>query len=500
MMQMTTYTSYVEYISKQVRCLASQLSDEAEELVKVANEIEQGQRSYFNIFRSKAALKEAEKPSPYWKQRLSNRALVSQNGVMSRTKHLIQKLCEAPTNSVKLRRGEELCHHLLQFPEARSVAIKNGGEGKLCRIIQLTRDEEVVLVLRKCLLLLGHSHPTRGNGIRILSIDGGGLRGLVALEALKRMEEKTGKRTYELFDLICGVSVGSILAILLGALKKSTEEAERILKGVGREVFQPWSWKSTGSVLWNHSLYNTKVWDQLLQRELGDVNLIDTAADPFVPKVALVSAVVNMGKLKSFVFRNYMPPHRAQSRYMGSCSVRLWEACRASAAAPGYFEEFTLGDLIHQDGGILMNNPCGIALHEARLLWPNSPLECVVSLGTGKSQSHDNTLPSPSPTSIKRKLLLVLDSAADTEGVHVMLQDLIPGHIYFRLNPYLRELVDLDETSEEKFLQMQEDTIMYLRRNDHLLERAAAILLREKSVSTRLHDWLLLQRLILTKT
>ena len=61
------------------------------------------------------------------------------------------------------------------------------------------------------------------------------------------------------------------------------------MKGVGREVFQPWSWKSTGSVLWNHSLYDTKVWVQLLQRELGDINLIDTATDPLVPKVRHMS-------------------------------------------------------------------------------------------------------------------------------------------------------------------------------------------------------------------
>lgn len=67
-----------------------------------------------------------------------------------------------------------------------------------------------------------------------------------------------------------------------------------------------------------------------------------------------------------------------------------------------------------QDGGLLINNPTALAVHESKCLWPNTPLECVVSVGTGRVENLGKN--STTSTSLKTKLTHVISSATDTEG------------------------------------------------------------------------------------
>lgn len=70
--------------------------------------------------------------------------------------------------------------------------------------------------------------------------------------------------------------------------------------------------------------------------------------------------------------------------------------------------------LLFQDGGLLINNPTALAIHECKCLWPNTPLQCVLSLGTGRYETAGKN--GTTYTSLKAKLTNVISSATDTEG------------------------------------------------------------------------------------
>ena len=77
--------------------------------------------------------------------------------------------------------------------------------------------------------------PVGKQGLRILSMDGGGMKGLATVQMLKQIEQGTGKRIHEMFDLICGTSTGGMLAVALGIKQMTLEQCEDIYKELGKK-------------------------------------------------------------------------------------------------------------------------------------------------------------------------------------------------------------------------------------------------------------------------
>lgn len=166
----------------------------------------------------------------------------------------------------------------------------------------------------------------------------------------------------------------------------------------------------------------------------------------------MTSTLVSTFPPEPFSFRNYnfSTETQIQSKYKGTCRKRLCDAIRASTAAPGYFDEYVDGESRFQDGGLIANNPTGMAIHEARKLWPNNKVLCVVSVGTGKEPAK------AAKTGLQGTLLTLIESATSTEKVADILEDVMEEGTFYRLNPQGPAFeCNLDETRPEMLNKMQ---------------------------------------------
>ncbi|XP_047510185.1 calcium-independent phospholipase A2-gamma-like [Pieris napi] len=440
---------------------------------------------------------------PSWK---SNKPIVTKTSIHSRTSYVISALVTAETSECLLKRTEHFIEHLQQYPEARDYAIKEGAVRALLRVQHKLKSSDVSFgddvkgIVNEALALMGYTGPTKSRGPNVLSIDGGGIRGIIAIEILRHLEILTGKKVHELFDYIVGVSTGAIIAAVIASGAGTLETANQMYVTLSKQMFGNTSLiGGTSRLVWTHSYYDTEAWEKMLQDNLKGITL--TQCNRYnMPKMSVVSCVVNSGsRLAPFLFRTYECGFRVRSVFPGTSRAQLWQAVRASAAAPTYFTEFNLDGLLHQDGGIMVNNPTAVGLHEAKLLFGANAMKngTVISVGTGQALNKhlDYQLLSKglakdtSGTSWKNKFNKILDSATDTEGVHLALNDLLPPGSYYRFNPPLHEECAMDEINPEKLKNMITDTNAYIRRNQHKFEQAAAMLVRKRTVAQRVFDF-----------
>ncbi|XP_075713187.1 calcium-independent phospholipase A2-gamma [Rhinoderma darwinii] len=452
-----------------------------EEKAKELESVESESKTEQEISKDKGVDEKAKRLS------LQREKIIARVSVDNRTRSLVQSLQRSSDRRLCINRVEELNCHLLEFPETRGVAVKEKAIPYLLRLRQ-AHDETLRAAVREALALIGYNDPVKGRGIRVLTIDGGGTRGIVALQTLRKLEELTGKPVHQLFDYICGVSTGAILAFMLGLFHIPLDECEDLYRKLGSDVFKQNVIVGTVKMGWSHAYYNSEMWEKMLKERMGSDLMIETARNPLCPKVASVSTIVNRGiPLKAFVFRNYNHYPGVKSPYIGGCQYNLWQAIRASSAAPGYFQEYVLGNDLHQDGGLLINNPCALAVHECKCLWPDATFQCIVSLGTGRYEGAMKS--TATHTSLKAKLNNVISSATDTEEVHKTLDALLPPDSYFRFNPIMSEDIPLDENRKEKLSQLLLDGQSYLDRNEEKLKKAAKVLKQERTTFQQICDW-----------
>ena len=124
----------------------------------------------------------------------------------------------------------------------------------------------------------------------------------------------------------------------------------------------------------------------------------------------------------------------------------------------------------------MANNPTAIACHEAKKIWPNRPIECVVSIGTGLRQKK------PAKPGMSGLLESLIASATSTERVNDILTDFLSEDVYFRFNPeHISFDSALDELRPEMHEAMQQAAREYVQENIGTFLKLAKILKREEA-------------------
>ena len=229
---------------------------------------------------------------------------------------------------------------------------------------------------------------------RILAIDGGGVRGLIPIQCLKSIEERLRKKVGNLnanimdyFDLVSGVSVGSILMSLLIApeiagskkAKYTVEEAHKILYEQIPYVFHASTFSRIKSMLGIKQDTVTKHLENVLHHHLGDMYLSE-AIRPFV------TVSYDVMRRHTKIFSSIEAQHKEWLDFY------LRDVCRAGSAAPTYFEPANITSRTGVrypciDGGITANNPSLFALVYGRGLFQAETAQILLlSLGCGKDE------------------------------------------------------------------------------------------------------------------
>lgn len=254
---------------------------------------------------------------------------------------------------------------------------------------------------------------------RVLSIDGGGIRGIIPTVVLRAFETYTGSKCIDMFDLLVGTSTGGL--ITLGIAHPNQFGAEQLLelfKNNGSAIFGSPRGHLRQNLL-GRPKHSGEGLSQVLKSYFGDAKLSDAKKDVMV-------TTYDIAERRPRILKSWNAAKDARR------DMAMWEAGLATTAAPTYFPPFSTDERALVDGGVVANNPSALALAEARRRWPDEEV-VLVSLGTGRVRTP--YLPSEVTKWREYKWTLpVIDLlfAGTSDSTDYVLRYCLPKDCYFR--------------------------------------------------------------------
>lgn len=339
--------------------------------------------------------------------------------------------------------------------------------------------------------------------IRILSLDGGGIRGIITCVILKYIEEQLQKldnpnaKIGDYFDLIAGTSTGGILASILlfpdndNKAKYSVETALDLYAKKGETIFNVSFWQH---IINPFGLFSEKISQRALEKQLEEV-FGNLELKNFIKPSLITSYDIFHRKAKFFT------SHEASSNLE---NFYVKDVCRATAAAPTYFEPAKIKSLYGQeftliDGGVYANNPALCAYAEARKIefskllnnpskpdFPTISDMMIVSVGTGevlKPYTFKQFENAGKVKWIQPLIDILLSANVETTDYHVrkMYETLGSRNAknYHRLMPSLKNASsEMDDVSAKNIYELIQAGLAYVDQNRKELNEIAKKLIK----------------------
>jgi predicted acylesterase/phospholipase RssA len=272
---------------------------------------------------------------------------------------------------------------------------------------------------------------------RILALDGGGVRGVVALGFLKEIERtlaaQAGRpvRLCDYFDLIGGTSTGAIIAAGL-ALGHSVDELSDFYRNLAPRVFRQPTFRLPG---WK-AIFDARALADALAGVMGDRRLdtedLQTGLGVTLKRLDTGSAWVLVNNPRSAFWES--PADRS---YIGNRYYRLAQIVRASTAAPHYFDpqEIEIADGVQGlfvDGGLTPHNNPALALFLSAFVprlgvgWDVGPDKLtIVSVGAGTFRDRFEASTLTRAASVRLALRAMIQQIADSQQLILTLMSLL---------------------------------------------------------------------------
>lgn len=303
--------------------------------------------------------------------------------------------------------------------------------------------------------------------MKILAIDGGGIRGIIPAVILTEIQRRLGKDLWQSFDLIAGTSTGGIIALGIGTdcnqgQPYAPDELVKLYVDNGPAIFKKSFLTPERELILPK--YSPDSLEAALATFFQDTEFL-TARTPL-----LISSYDLQGQLP-FFFKS----HRIAVDATYNWKVR--EIARATSAAPTYFPPLHLvrgiEDYALVDGGVFVNNPSMAAYAEARRLYGDAAQFTIVSVGTGDRQDQISYASAAEWGLLgwaKQIVPVLMDSVS--EAVDFELNSL-PGCTYYRLQvPHLQAASsDMDNVTPQNLVNLQTVAEDYVKSESALLDK-----------------------------